>query len=315
MNILVTGGAGFIGSHLCEELLNRNHFVICLDNFDDFYPKNIKEYNLKKIKDNKNFKICITDILDFDSLNRIFKNNQIDIVCHLAARPGVRPSIENPLLYFQNNLQGTITLLESMRINKVKKMIFASSSSVYGANSKIPFKENEVTEFPLSPYAASKIAGERICFTFNHLYNIDITCFRFFTAYGPRQRPDLAINLFSNKILSGDEIFIYGDGTSYRDYTFITDIVQGVISSFNFIKGFETFNLGNSKPININEVIDTLEKNLGKKAKRKYIPVFKGDMPFTLADISKARKMINYNPQINFENGIKLFTKWLLKNR
>ena len=313
MKILITGGAGFIGSHLCEMLLKNHHQIVCVDNFCDFYSAQIKEQNVKNMSVYPNFKLYRVDITDYKALEGIFLKNDLDIVIHLAAMAGVRPSIENPVLYTKVNVFGTMNLLEMCRIYCIKKFIFASSSSVYGNNEKMPFSEIDPVDHPISPYAATKKSGELLCHTYHVLHDISIVCLRFFTVYGARQRPDLAIHKFTNLILSGKEIPIFGNGDSHRDYTYIDDILDGVLKSINYVfmgNKYQIFNLGESETISLNKMIEVLENALGKKAKKKYLPPQPGDVDKTFADISKAKKILKYNPQTNFEVGIKKFIEW-----
>jgi len=310
MNIAITGGAGFIGSHLCEKLIDLGFKIICIDNFDDFYSPDIKEDNILKIASNNNFKLYRLDICDLNRLEEIFLKNNIEIVIHLAARAGVRPSIKNPLLYGRVNILGTINLLECCRKYNIKKFIFASSSSVYGGNKKIPFLESDNVDHPVSPYAATKKAGELICYTYNNLYGISIFCLRFFTVYGPRQRPEMAIHKFTRQILNGEQVEIYGDGSSSRDYTYIDDIISGVINCIDNIKGFEIINLGNSKTVKLMDLVGLIENITGKKANLKFLDNQPGDVFITYADIRKARKMLKYSPETNINEGLIKFISW-----
>jgi len=313
MYILITGGAGFIGSHLCEKLIDLNHKIICIDNFNNYYNPKIKENNLKNIIDNKNFTLYRLDILNKEKINEIFSSQKINIIIHLAARAGVRPSLSNALLYEAVNVQGTINLLEACKDYGIKKFIFASSSSVYGDNKKVPFSEDDNVDNPVSPYAATKKSGELICYTYHHLYDISILCFRLFTVYGPRQRPEMAIHKFTRHILEEKPIEVFGDGTSSRDYTYIDDIISGIISSLDKINGYEIINLGNSKPINLLKLIDLIEKEINCKAVIKYADTQPGDVFTTYADIRKAKKMLKYQPEISIEEGIENFIKWYKK--
>ena len=313
MYILITGGAGFIGSHLCEKLIDLNHKIICIDNFNNYYNPKIKENNLKNIIDNKNFTLYRLDILNKEKINEIFSSQKINIIIHLAARTGVRPSLSNALLYEAVNVQGTINLLEACKDYGIKKFIFASSSSVYGDNKKVPFSEDDNVDNPVSPYAATKKSGELICYTYHHLYDISILCFRLFTVYGPRQRPEMAIHKFTRHILEEKPIEVFGDGTSSRDYTYIDDIISGIISSLDKINGYEIINLGNSKPINLLKLINLIEKAISCKAVIKYADAQPGDVLTTYADIRKAKKMLKYQPEISIEEGIENFIKWYKK--
>ena len=313
MNFLITGGAGFIGSNLTDELLKDGHFIIAIDNFDDFYDSHIKKGNIKEASKSSNYTIIEGDIRDKDLLDNIFKNNKIDMVLHLAARAGVRPSIKDPELYYDVNVNGTLYLLETMRKYQVKKMIFASSSSVYGNNEKVPFSEDDNVDFPISPYAASKKAGELICHTYSHLYNFDIFCLRFFTVYGPRQRPEMAIHKFTRNIINGETITLFGDGSSKRDYTYISDIISGIKGAIEHVKGFQIVNLGESGTISLIDLVRLIEKNTEKKADIKFLPSQPGDVDITFADITKARKILSYNPSFPVNEGIKQFINWYIQ--
>jgi UDP-glucuronate 4-epimerase len=310
MNILVTGGAGFIGSHICEKLLPKKIEVICLDNFNDCYDPAIKEKNIHDLIEKDNFVLYRNDILDSIALDNIFKKHEIDLVIHLAAIAGVRPSINDASLYSEVNIKGTINLLDCCRRFNVDKFIFASSSSVYGGNQKIPFSERDNVDNPVSPYAATKKAAELICHTYNHLFNISIFCYRFFTVYGPRQRPEMAIYKFTSSILEGKKITVYGDGSSSRDYTYIDDITDVIINNIKDIKGFEIFNLGNSRPVKLLDLIRLIEVTTGKDATLEFTDFQPGDVQITYADISKAVKMLKYNPNTDIESGLKKFTDW-----
>ncbi len=308
--ILVTGGAGFIGSHLCERLLENGNRVVCVDNLNDFYSPAAKRRNLEDCMQNKNFRFYKGDILNKDRIGGIIRKENIEKIVHLAARAGVRPSIEQPILYSKVNIEGTVNLLEIIRNSRVEHFIFGSSSSVYGINSKIPYSEGDKVDMPISPYATSKIAGELFCFNYSHLYGIPTTCLRFFTVYGPRQRPEMAIHKFTRLIDGGEEVPVYGDGTTRRDYTYITDIIDGIIASLERKFRFEIFNLGNSKPAELGYLISLIEKNLDRKAHIKQLPVQPGDVPVTYADISKPGRMLGYKPRISLEEGIKRFVEW-----
>lgn len=310
MNILVTGAAGFIGSHVCDYFIKKDNYVIGLDNFDNFYSRKIKEFNLTDVNQSDNFKFYEADIRDGNTLNTIFDTNKIDFVIHLAAKAGVRPSIESISEYYDVNVNGTVSLLESMRKNGVKKMLFGSSSSVYGNNIKLPFSETDPVDNPISPYASTKKSGELLCHVYSHLYNFDITCLRFFTVYGPRQRPDLAIHKFTRLIQEGKSIPFYGDGSSSRDYTFIDDIVNGIKCASDYLNGYKVYNLGESKVITLRHLLSVIEQTLSIKAFLKQLPMQQGDVTRTYADISKARTEIGYNPEFDFETGVKKFIDW-----
>lgn len=312
MRILVTGGAGFIGSHLCEKLLSDGHTVYCWDNFNDYYDPALKRKNLRGALNSPRFYLFEYDILDLPKLQKFFETHCPEIVVHLAARAGVRPSIQQPLLYEQVNVQGTIHLLELSRSFGVGKFIFASSSSVYGANTKVPFSESDNVDFPISPYAATKKAGELICYTYHKLYGLPITCLRFFTVYGPRQRPDMAIHKFARLMWEGKKIPVYGDGGSRRDYTYYTDILQGILASIERCRDYHIYNLGESNTVELLYLISLLEEALGCKAQIDFLPEQPGDVPITFADISKARRELDYAPKVPIEEGVRLFADWFL---
>lgn len=312
-NYLITGGAGFIGSHLVDELLAQGNTVICLDNFDDFYDPAIKKKNIKTALQDTKFKLVEGDIRDRTVLENCFRNDHIYMVIHLAARAGVRPSIEQPELYYDVNVKGTLTLLEVMKEYNIKKMIFASSSSVYGNNKKVPFSEDDNVDYPISPYAATKKACELMCYNYFHLYNFGIFCLRFFTVYGPRQRPEMAIHNFSKRIFNEEKISLFGDGNSKRDYTYIDDIISGIISAIDNLKGFEIINLGNSETIALPDLVKKLEGIINKKAETEWLPKQPGDVDITYADINKAGKMLGYNPEFPINEGLKKFIEWLIK--
>ena len=311
-SILVTGGAGFIGSHLVESLLAEgSRQVVVVDNFNDFYPAEIKRANISAFLNNPRFRLYETDICEGENLRKVFAENEFDAIVHIAAWAGVRPSLLNPALYTQVNVSGTLNVLEAAKDFGVQQFVFGSSSSVYGINCKIPFSEDDKISRPISPYAATKAAGELLCHTFSHLYDIRTVCLRFFTVYGARQRPDLAIHKFSRLIWEEKPIPVFGDGTTRRDYTYIDDIIQGVRAAIDYDKsGYEIFNLGESETIELSKLIELLEENLGKKAIIERKPMQPGDVPVTFADISKARKLLNYNPQTKIEDGIPKFTEW-----
>ena len=320
--LLITGGAGFIGSHLAERLLTNNDKIVIIDNFNAFYNSEIKENNIKELinkrkelrLDEDYLKVYRGDIRDNDLLSRVFNENKIVMVIHLAAMTGVRSSIQRPKEYYDVNVYGTINMLEACKDMNVKKFIFASSSSVYGNNQKVPFVETDAVDAPISPYAASKRAGELLCHTYHHLYDVSIACLRFFTVYGPKQRPDLAIHKFTRLILSNEELPLYGNGDSKRDYTYIDDIIDGIIKTINWIdtdqKQFEVFYLGGSRTVSLNMMVRTIEKVIGKKAIIKRLPPQPGDVNRTYADISKSKAILGYNPEFDFEEGIKNFVKW-----
>jgi UDP-glucuronate 4-epimerase len=320
MKVLVTGGAGFIGSHLVERLLAGGHDVVIVDDFNDFYDPKIKRANIAAIA--KNAAVHEIDLRDGEKVAALFHNQKFNAVVHLAARAGVRPSIQQPQLYFDTNLGGTLHLLEGARCGEVERFVFASSSSVYGAAERVPFSEEEHLTQTLSPYAATKIGGEFLCSTYSHLYKMRIVALRYFTVYGARQRPDLAIHQFTRKICAGEPIDQFGDGTTRRDYTYIDDIIQGTMAALEYDGrpsgtggSFDVFNLGESDTILLKDLIAAIEKALGKKAKINRLSEQPGDMPLTCADISKARKLLGYNPKTKFEDGLPKFVDWFLKSR
>jgi UDP-glucuronate 4-epimerase len=325
--IVVTGGAGFIGSHLCEALLRHRNTVINIDSFNDYYDPKIKRNNVEKTRsfireyklDDDLYKVAEGDIRDFVFLRRVFEKSQVDTIVHLAAYAGVRPSIENPVLYTDVNINGTVNLLEISKIYGIKRFVFASSSSVYGNNTKVPFVEHDVVDFPISPYAATKKAGELLCHTYHSLYNINMACLRFFTVYGPRQRPDLAINKFTKLISAGQPIPFYGDGSTERDYTYIEDIIDGLTKAIQWVgEGhgkYEVFNLGESHTITLRRMVEAIESAVGKRAEINRMPMQPGDVTRTFADVTKAKEILGYHPQMEFEEGIWKFVKWLQSER
>lgn len=314
--ILVTGGAGFIGSHLVDALLDYGHHVICLDSFDDFYPIFCKEENIKEHLTSKNYLLIKGDISNKNFIIKTFHEIQPEIVIHLAARAGVRPSVENPINYENTNIKGTINLLDASVKHGVKKFINGSSSSVYGLNRSIPFRESDPLNQIASPYAASKLASEAFCHTFNNIYKLPIINLRFFTVYGPRQRPDLAIRKFMIRILNNESISIYGDGETSRDYTYVEDVVSGILKAVEYKdKDYDIFNLGNSSPIKLIDLVRKIEKAIGKEAIIKFEPIQKGDVPITFADITKSRKQLGYAPNTSLDEGLKIMANWLLDNQ
>lgn len=333
---LITGGAGFIGSTLSEKILKDGNRVIALDNFNDFYDYKIKINNilevsnkrlnfefsakeenieaLKKMVDSENYKLEYVDIRDLRELERIFTENKIDIVIHLAGLGGVRPSIEDPLLYEEVNVRGTNNIFEIMRRTGVKKILAASSSSVYGNNESVPFKETDVVDFAISPYAASKKANEVLAHTYHHLFNIDVVMLRFFTVFGPRQRPDLAIYKFTKLIDEGKEIPFFGDGSTSRDYTYVDDIIKGIILLANYVENnnniYEVSNIGGSDPISLKEMVEVIENVLEKEAKINRLPMQPGDVNRTYADLTKIKNLVGYEADNTFREGIEKFVKW-----
>jgi len=313
--VLVTGGAGFIGSHLVEALLEEGRDVIAFDNFDDFYDPGIKRTNIATALKSPRFTLVKGDIRDAQQLDECLTTFRPTVIVHLAARAGVRPSVAQPALYQEVNCTGTINVLETARKYGIGQVVFGSSSSVYGANSSVPFREDARADGPISPYAATKRAGELLCHTFHHLYGIKITCLRFFTVYGPRQRPDLAIHKFARLITEGQEVPVYGDGSAQRDLTYIDDILQGVMRAIETPFDFDIFNLGESRTISVTQLINLLEESLGMKADVAFYPPQPGDVPITYADISKARDSLGYNPTTPIEEGIVRFVEWYRATR
>lgn len=316
MNFLVTGGAGFIGSHVCERLLRDGHNVWAFDDLNNFYDPGFKRRNIREVQAlGRPFEFVHGDITDVSALAEIFSSVKFDQVIHLAARAGVRPSLADPALYQRVNVEGTVNVLEAARKSGVKKIIVASSSSVYGVNSKVPFSENDPILSAISPYAASKLAVEALGHVWHHLYKMDVTMLRFFTVYGPRQRPDLAIFKFAQLISAGKPIPVFGDGSAARDYTFVTDTLEGVVAATKKELGYDIFNLGESQTVSLSRMIELLEGALGQKAVIERQPLQPGDVPVTFADISKAREKLGYQPQIKIEQGIKLFAEWFRREQ
>jgi UDP-glucuronate 4-epimerase len=311
MKILVTGGAGFIGSHLVEALLTRQNHISVIDDFNDFYDPLIKERNLERIR--TRIDIQRLDIRNKKAVTAVVSAEKPDAIIHLAARAGVRPSVQDPELYLDTNVKGTFHLLEAAKAAGTQRFIFASSSSVYGASAEIPFHENQVLTQTLSPYAATKLAGEHLCSNYSYLYGLRVVCLRFFTVYGPRQRPDLAIHKFTKSIHSEKPIDVYGDGTARRDFTYIDDIIQGILASLEYDQtSFEVFNLGESDTVEVRQMITEIEMALGRSAIINFLPPVPGDMPLTYADISKARKLLGYLPQTRIREGVRKFVEWYL---
>jgi UDP-glucuronate 4-epimerase len=316
MNFLVTGGAGFIGSNLCERLLRLGHAVWALDDLNDFYDPKFKQRNLDEIQSlSLPFEFVHADITDRAALGKIFSSVKFDQVIHLAARAGVRPSLQAPELYARVNVEGTTNVLEAARLNGVKKFILASTSSVYGVNSKMPFAESDPIFSAISPYAATKLCCESLGHVYHHIYGMDVAVLRFFTVYGQRQRPDLAIYKFAKLITAGKPIPVFGDGSTARDYTYIGDILQGIIACTERQIGYEIFNLGESQTVKLSYMIELLENALGKKAIIDRQPMQPGDVPLTYADVSKARAKLGYNPQTKFERGIEIFIEWFKRTQ
>lgn len=315
----ITGGAGFIGSTLSAKLIEQGNSVIVIDNFCDFYNPKIKERNIQQLQKNEKFKLYKNDIRDRQAIKKIFDENKIDVVMHLAAMAGVRPSIENPVLYQEVNCLGTQNILEEMKLHNITNGVFASSSSVYGNCKEVPFREDMIVDFAISPYAATKKANEVMAHVYHKLYNMNIIMLRFFTVYGPKQRPDLAINKFTRLMLEGKEIPMFGDGTTSRDYTYVDDIVDGIIKSCNYVLNnenvYEILNIGNSSPTSLKEMINTIAEVLEIEPKIKQLPMQPGDVDRTFADVSKAKKLLGYEPHISFKEGIEKFVAWYKENQ
>ncbi len=311
---LITGGAGFIGSHLADNLLKEGSKIIVIDNFCDFYSPDLKEKNVKENLNNSNYQLYRIDIRDYNAVNSVFESNKIDCVIHLAAMAGVRPSIENPTLYQEVNCLGTQNILECMKKHKVNKLVMASSSSVYGNCKEVPFKETFVVDYAISPYAATKKANEVMTHVYHALDGMNVIMLRFFTVFGPRQRPDLAINKFTRLMLNDEEIPMFGDGSTSRDYTFVGDIVDGIKRSIHYVEEndnvYEIINLGNSNPVSLKDMINTIGEVLKKEPKILELPMQPGDVERTYADITKAKKLLGYNPKTTFKEGIEGFVKW-----
>jgi UDP-glucuronate 4-epimerase len=311
-NLLVTGSAGFIGSHLVDRLLNGDvERITVIDDFNDFYEPNIKRENIREHLKDARYNLVEADIRDRAALETVFNERKFDCLVHLAARAGVRPSLKEPQLYSETNINGTLNLLELARRHGIKQFVFGSSSSVYGINAKVPFSEDDPIRQPISPYAATKAAGELLCHTYSHLYGLRCICLRFFTVYGPRQRPDLAIHKFAKLISQHKPIPVFGDGTTRRDYTYIDDIIDGVTAAINYDRtDYEVFNLGESRTVELKELVTLLEKELGTKAIINRQPPQPGDVPQTFADVTKARKLLGYNPHTQIEDGLHRFVEW-----
>lgn len=316
---LITGGAGFIGSHLADKLLKEGNKVIVVDNFCDFYNPKIKEDNVKHNLNNANYILKRIDIRNREELAKVFDEANVDVVIHLAAMAGVRPSIDNPIYYQEVNCVGTQNILEEMKAHNVKKLVMASSSSVYGNCKEVPFKEDMVVDFAISPYAATKKANEVMTHVYHKLFDFNVIMLRFFTVFGPRQRPDLAINKFTRLMLNNEPIPMFGDGTTSRDYTYVEDIVNGIEKSIEYVNNnkdvYEILNLGNSSPISLKEMINTIAEVLGKTPNIEELPMQPGDVERTFADISKAKKLIGYEPKTSFKQGIENFVKWYIINK
>ncbi|MCM3902205.1 MAG: GDP-mannose 4,6-dehydratase [Pyrinomonadaceae bacterium] len=311
-NILITGGAGFIGSHLVDQLLAEGEWTITVvDDFNDFYAPQIKRENVRAHEENPAYNLIEADIRAQSALTQVFNQTRFETIVHLAARAGVRPSLKDPQLYTETNINGTLNLLEQARRHGVKQFVFGSSSSVYGINAKVPFSEEDPIRRPISPYATTKAAGELLCHTYSHLYGLRSVCLRFFTVYGARQRPDLAIHKFARLISQGKPIPVFGDGRTRRDYTYIDDIIAGVRAAIDFDQSnYEVINLGESRTVELKELISLVERELGQKAIIDSQPLQPGDVPQTFADITKARRLLGYNPRTQIEEGIHRFIEW-----
>src|SRR6266446_5392402 len=316
-NILITGGAGFIGSHLVDRLLAEGGWrITVVDDFNDFYDPAIKRENVRSWLSNPDFKLVEADIRDQAALGQAFTETKFDCIVHLAARAGVRPSLKEPRLYVETNVNGTLNLLDLARAHGVKQFVFGSSSSVYGSNAKVPFSEDDPIFNPISPYAATKAAGELLCHSYAHLYDMHIVCLRFFTVYGARQRPDLAIHKFAKLISAGQPIPVFGDGTTRRDYTYIDDIIAGVRAAIDYHQSkYEIINLGESRTVELRELISLLENALDQHAEIDRQPPQPGDVPQTFADVTKARRLLGYDPRTQIEEGILRFVEWFREHR
>ena len=314
MHVFVTGAAGFIASHTCERLLQRGDRVTGIDVFDYGYDPALKEANARLLSRYDNFRLYRGDIRDRDLLDRIFDADQPDVVAHLAARAGVRPSLLDPTSYIDINLTGTTRILEAMTARGMDRLVFASSSSVYGSRDQGPFRESDDVSVPVSPYAATKRGGELLCATWNHLHGMHTTCLRFFTVYGPRQRPEMAIHLFADRIRRGTEITMFGDGSSLRDYTFVDDIVSGVVAAVDRPLGYEIINLGNNTPNRLDDLIAAIGEAVGRAPIVRQLPDQPGDVPMTFASVDKAKELLNFAPSTPLLEGLKKFVAWLDEN-
>jgi len=310
MDILLTGGAGFIGSHLAERLLTDGHALTIIDDFNDFYDPKLKRENIKLLQKIGNVQLVEGDIRDRAAVSKTFEGKKFDQVVHLAARAGVRPSIKDPQLYVDTNVTGTLNLLEAARRARVPKFVLGSTSSVYGVNSKVPFSETDAILHSISPYAATKLCAEQLCHNYHHLYGMEVVIPRFFTVYGPRQRPEMAIHKFTQAISRGESIEMYGDGSMRRDFTYVSDIADGVYAAMQKKLGYEIINLGDSNTIELKYLISLIENAVGIKAKIKQLPEQPGDVPITFANIDKARKLLGYEPKVTIEKGIEQFVAW-----
>lgn len=312
MKFLVTGGAGFIGSHLVDSLLADGHSVVVIDNFDPFYARSIKEANIKPHFEFEQYQFVEADLRDRAVILEIFEQHNPEVVVHLAAKAGVRPSLDNPLSYVETNINGTVHMLDASVKFGLKKFIFASSSSVYGLNEKVPFSEEDAVLNQASPYGATKAAGEVLCRSYSNCYGLPIVALRFFTVFGPRQRPDLAIHKFALRITNNQIIQLYGDGTTSRDYTYIEDIISGIRAAIDYnSSGYALFNLGNDRPTQLKDLVSYIEQAVGNNAKIEWLPEQIGDVPRTWANITKSKQLLNYEPRMDIVTGIDYFVKWL----
>jgi UDP-glucuronate 4-epimerase len=309
-HVLITGGAGFIGSHLTRYLLDRKDQVTALDNFNDFYDPSIKRRNVAEFVELPDYALVEGDIRDAELVDRLFADGQFDRVVHLAARAGVRPSLREPILYEDVNCIGTLRLLEAARAHGPKTFIFGSSSSVYGINTKTPFSESDEVNQPISPYATTKRSGELLCYNYHHLYGLEISCLRFFTVYGPAQRPEMAIHKFTDLLARGEAIPLFGDGTSRRDYTYIDDIVDGIVAAMDLSSDFEILNLGGAETTSLQELVTWIAEDLGVDLLIDRRPLQPGDVPITYADVSKAQRLLGYSPKVSIRDGVRRFVTW-----
>ncbi len=314
-SVLVTGGAGFIGSHLVDRLLAQGERVTVLENFNDFYDPAIKRLNIASHLEHANYSLVEGDLRDADMVNQTFQADSFDEVIHLAAMAGVRPSLENPTLYYDVNLIGSMNLMEAMRVHEVRQFLFVSSSSVYGNNKKVPFAESDPVDHPISPYAATKKAGELMAHTYHHLYGVKTASLRFFTVYGPRQRPEMAIHKFIDKISRGEEIEVFAEGKSCRDYTYVDDIIEGVMACRAADYDYEVFNLGRSDTVVLSDLVRKIESGLGRKARICMKPTQPGDVSQTYADINKAKRLLGFDPKVSIDDGLRRSMDWYLLQR
>jgi len=309
-HILITGGAGFIGSHLTQRLLERGDQIAVLDDFNDFYDPARKRVNVAPFLENPAYRLVEGDIRDATLVDELFRDSGFDAVVHLAARAGVRPSLQEPILYEDTNCIGTLRLLEAARAHGPETFIFGSSSSVYGINKKVPFSETDEVNQPISPYATTKRAGELLCFNYAHLYGLRTACLRFFTVYGPAQRPEMAIHKFTDLLARGETIPLFGDGASQRDYTFVDDIIDGVVATLDLAPPFEILNLGGAETTALSDLVQWLADELGVEPNIEYLPDQPGDVPITYADVSKANALVGYSPKVPIREGLKRFVEW-----